>query len=138
MQRFFNVVLTLGTDALSSLYNVENPTSDFVSFTTWDPHYLYVAPQRSNNVDPTLTGNIFSKCPLIWDSISKTRNIFRNILGSTYWLQSIRKKKNNTRNFCLFVYLQSYNNKSKFSFLQPMQSSRNMSYLQTSHFSARC
>ena len=23
------------------------------------------------------------------------------------------KKKNNTRNFCLFVYLQSYNNKSK-------------------------
>ena len=27
-------------------------------------------------------------------------------------------QKNDTRNFCLFVYFQSYNNKSKFSFLQ--------------------
>ena len=31
--------------------------------------------------------------------------------------------KNNTRNFCLFVYLRSYNDKSKFSFLETEQSS---------------
>ena len=47
--------------------------------------------------------------------ISKTTNIFWNILGSTYRPQSIRK--NDTQNFCLLVYLQIYNDKSKFSFL---------------------
>ena len=57
-------------------------------------------------------------------------------LGSTYWPQSIWKK--DTRNFCLFVYLQSYNNKSKFSFIQTVQSSRNLSYLWTSHLCAKC
>ena len=31
-----------------------------------------------------------------------------------YWLQSIRK--NDTRNFCLFVYFQSYNDKVNFRF----------------------
>ena len=38
---------------------------------------------------------------MIWGSISKTANIFWNFLGSTYWLQSIRK--NDSRNFCLFA-----------------------------------
>ena len=57
-------------------------------------------------------------------------------LGSTYWPQSIWKK--DTRNFCLFVYLQSYNDKSKFSFIQTVQSSRNLSYLWTSHLCAKC
>ena len=59
-------------------------------------------------------------CPLIWGSISKNAIIFWNILGSTYWLQFIQK--NNTMNFCLFIYLQSCNNKSKLSFLQRLQS----------------
>ena len=36
------------------LYNVENPTSDFVSFSMSDQRYFNVDPQRSNNVDPTL------------------------------------------------------------------------------------
>ena len=40
--------------------------------------------------------------------------------------------------FGLFVYLRSYNDKSKFSFLETVQSSRNMSYLRTSHFCAKC
>ena len=57
-------------------------------------------------------------------------------LGSTYWPQSIWKK--DTRNFCLFVYLQSYNNKSKFSFIQTVRSSRNLSYLGTSRLCAKC
>ena len=29
--------------------------------------------------------------------------------------------KSDTRNFCLFVYLRSYNDKSKFSFLETVQ-----------------
>ena len=47
-------------------------------------------------------------------------------------------EKNDTRNFCLFVYLRSYNDKSKFPFLKTVQSSRNTSYLRTSHFCAKC
>ena len=49
-------------------------------------------------------------------SISKTANVFWNILGlgSTYWLQSIRKS--DTRNFCLFVYLQVTTTKVNFRF----------------------
>ena len=58
---------------------------------------------------------IFSMYPLTCGSISETTNIFWNILGSTDWLKSIRK--NDTMNFCLFVYFRSYN-KSKFSFLK--------------------
>ena len=80
--------------------------------------------------------DIFSRCPFIWCSISKTANIFWNILGSIYWLQSIRK--NNIRNFCLFVYFQSFNDKSKFSFLRTVKLRRNTSYLRTSHFCVKC
>ena len=68
--------------------------------------------------------------------IFKTANIFWNILVSTYWTQSIRK--NDSRDFCLFGSFQSYNGKSKFSFLQTMQSSCNTSYLWTSHFCVKC
>ena len=64
------------------------------------------------------------------------KNIFQSILASTYWLQPIRKS--DSMNFYLFVYLQSYNDKSKILFLQTLQSSRNMSHLRTSHFSAKC
>ena len=44
----------------------------------------------------------------------------------------------NTRNFCLFVYLQSYNHKSKFLFLQAVQLSHDTSYIWTSHFCVKC
>ena len=37
MQRCFDVVLMSGTDAVSALCNVENPTSDFVSTSDVDP-----------------------------------------------------------------------------------------------------
>ena len=47
-------------------------------------------------------------------------------------------EKKDTRNFCLFVYLRSYNNKSKFVYLETVQPSRNTSYLRTSHFCAKC
>ena len=47
-------------------------------------------------------------------------------------------KKSDTRNFCLFVYLRSYNDKSKFLFLETLQSSHNTSYLRTSHFCGKC
>ena len=76
--------------------------------------------------------DIVGRCSLIWGSISKTANILWNILGSTYWLQSLRKS--DTRNFCSFVYFQSYNGKSKFSILQSVQSSCNTYYLWISHF----
>ena len=37
-------------------------------------------------------------------------------------------RKNETRNFCLFVYMRSYNEKSKFLFLETVQLSRNTSF----------
>ena len=49
-QRCFNVVSTSGTDVVSTLYNVENLTSDFVSFSTSDQRYFNVDP----NVETTL------------------------------------------------------------------------------------
>ena len=46
MQRCFDVVSTSGTDVVSTLCKVENPTSDFVSFSTSDQRYFKVDPQR--------------------------------------------------------------------------------------------
>ena len=43
---FCNVVSTLGTDVVSTLCNVENPTSDFVLFSTSDQRYFNIDPQR--------------------------------------------------------------------------------------------
>ena len=82
------------------------------------------------------TGTFLVGAHWFWVSFPKTANIFWTILGSAYWTQFIRK--NYTRNFCLFVYFQSYNYKSKFSFLQTVQSNRNTSYLGTSHFCVKC
>ena len=45
-QRCINVVSTSGTDVVSTLCNVENPTSDFASFSTSDQRYFNVDPQR--------------------------------------------------------------------------------------------
>ena len=53
-QRCFNIVSTSHTDVVSTLCNVENPTLDFVSFSTSDQRYFNVDPQRWNNIDPTL------------------------------------------------------------------------------------
>ena len=50
----FNVVSTSDTDFVSTLCNVENPISDFVSFSTSYQRYFNVDPQRWNNVHPTL------------------------------------------------------------------------------------
>ena len=44
-QRCFDVVSKLGTDVVSTLCNIENPTSDFVSFSTSDQRYFNVDPQ---------------------------------------------------------------------------------------------
>ena len=52
-----------------------------------------------------------------------------------YWLQS--KWKSDTRNFCSFVYLQSYNDRSKFLLIQTVQSSLYTSYLRMSNFCAK-
>ena len=40
-------------------------------------------------------------------------------------------------NFCLFVYLRSYNGKSRISFLQTLQSSHNTSYFLMCPFCAK-
>ena len=45
-ERCFNVVSTSNTDVVSTLCNVENPTSDFVSFSTSNQRYFNVDPQR--------------------------------------------------------------------------------------------
>ena len=45
-QRCINVVSTSGTDVVSTSCNVENPMSDFVSFSMSDQRYF--------NLDPTL------------------------------------------------------------------------------------
>ena len=55
-----------------------------------------------------------------------------------FWALYFDDSQYDTRNFCLFVYLRSYNDKSKFSFLETVQSSRNTSYLRTSHFCVKC
>ena len=44
-QRCINVVSTSGTDVVSTLCNVENPTLDFVSFSMSDQRYFSVDPQ---------------------------------------------------------------------------------------------
>ena len=63
-------------------------------------------------------GTVLVGGPLLLGSISKTTNIFWNILGFTYWRQS--KGKNDSGNFCLFD-LWSYNNKSKFTFYNSLK-----------------
>ena len=40
-----------GTDVVSTLDNVENPTSDFVSFSTSDQRYFNVDPERWSDVE---------------------------------------------------------------------------------------
>ena len=42
----FDVVSVSGTDVVSTLCNIENPMSDFVSFSTSDQRYFNVDPQR--------------------------------------------------------------------------------------------
>ena len=61
----------------------------------------YFVLKRSLSICHIIPGH-FSRCPLIWGSISKTTNIFWNILGFTYWLQP--KRKNDTKNFCLCLF----------------------------------
>ena len=63
VQSWFNVVLMWDTDALSMLRNVENPTFDYVSFSTSDQRYFNNDPQCWNNVDLTLklAGSIYEK-----------------------------------------------------------------------------
>ena len=58
------------------------------------------------------------------------------VLPIDYWLQS--KRKSDTRDFCLLVCLRSYNSKSKFAFLQTVQSSLNTSNLRLNHVCAKC
>ena len=45
-QHYINVVSASGTDVVSALCNVENPTLDFVSFSMSDQRYFSVDPQR--------------------------------------------------------------------------------------------
>ena len=52
-----------------------------------------------------LQRDIFSWCPFIWGSIFKAANIFWNILGSTYWIQSIQQNWESLF-ICLFAKLQ--------------------------------
>ena len=66
----FNVVSMSDTDVLSTLCNVENPASDFVSFSTSDQPYFNIDSQHWINADPTL------KC---WLGKSESRVITKKI-----------------------------------------------------------
>ena len=96
--------------------------------------YIYIVFKRSLSICHIMRV-IFSRCPFICHSISKTAITFLNILDSTidYSLQ----KKMYTRNFCLFAYFQSCNNKIKFLLIQTLQSSGKMSYLHKSFCTKR-
>ena len=51
---FFNIVSTSDSNVVSTLCSVENPMSDFVSFSKSNQCYFNVNPQLRSNVDPTL------------------------------------------------------------------------------------
>ena len=57
-----------------------------------------------------------------------------NILGSAYWIQSIRK--NDTRNFYLFVFYEVTTRKVNFRFYK--QCSQAATRLRTCHFCVKC
>ena len=54
VQSCFDIVSTSDTDVVSTLCNFENPTSNFVSFSTSNQRCFNVDLQRWNNVDSTL------------------------------------------------------------------------------------
>ena len=87
VQRWFNVVSTFYTDVVSTLCNVENPTSNFLSFSTSD--------QRSNG-DPRCWSNVGSalKC---WLVVSMKKLILTNILLATL-----------LKNWNLYVFFKDY------------------------------
>ena len=76
---------------------------------------------------------IFSRCPLIWNSISKTESI-----SGIFLVLPIDYSLYEKTIVGIFVYLFICNDKSKFSFLKAAQSNRNTFYLRTSHFCATC
>ena len=70
-----NVTLTSDTGVVSTLCSIENPTSDFVSFSTSDRRYFNVNTQCWNNVDQKL------KC---WLSSTGTSYISRFLLNQLH------------------------------------------------------
>ena len=74
VQRWFNVVSTLATDIVSILCSIENPISDFVSFSTSDQRYF----NSDLNAETTLIRrwNVGSV-------VSVKKLILRNILPAT-------------------------------------------------------
>ena len=74
VQPWFNVVLTLDTDIVSMLCNVENPALDFASFSTTDQRYL--------NSDQIVKTTLIQS----WNVgrvVSLRKLILRNILPAT-------------------------------------------------------
>ena len=69
VQRCFDVVSTSGTDVVSTLCDVENPTSDFVSFSTLGQRYFNVDPQHWNNVDPQRWNNVDPTLKQRWSDV---------------------------------------------------------------------
>ena len=84
-----NVVSTLDTDVVSTLCNVQNPTLEFVTFSTSDQRYFSVDPQRWNNVDLTL--KCWLGCFIL--SIDKRTSILQQVVESPQ-----KKKKEKERN----------------------------------------
>ena len=73
---FYNVVMTSGTDAVSTLYIVKNLTSDFVSFSTSNQRYFNV----DRNVDSTLKCwlTFFTEKIFLFFTGNRQLNVFSN------------------------------------------------------------
>ena len=67
----------------------------------------------------------------LWFHFQNCKHVLENF---GFYLLTTVMRKNEIRNFCLFVYFQTYNDKSIFLLLQTMQPRRNTSYLRKSHF----
>ena len=64
-QRCLYVVSTSDTDVVSTLCNVENSTSDFVSFSTSDQRYFNVDPQRWFDVE--MLAGVYRLCYSLYE-----------------------------------------------------------------------
>ena len=87
VQRCFSVVSTSATDVVSTLCNIENPTSGFVSFWTSHQRCFHTDPQCWNNVDPTL------KCLLELLSSSFLAHLLKSSASISQYLYHVIQKK---------------------------------------------
>ena len=106
VKRWFNVVST--SDMVLTLWNVENPTSDFVSFSTSHQPYFNIDQQQWKNVDLTLKLWLKSSIALKFEttvflSLKRDFRVFRNSFG----LPTI-SESSSSKNTCFFAAIKCF------------------------------